>query len=326
MTRLLFVHAHPDDETLTCGVTMAHHVARGDDVHVLTATLGEEGEVIPPELAHLEGASSDPLGPWRRDELREAMHRLGVEHHVLGEDPAAGVLSRYRDSGMAGTPGSHHPRAFTAAPVEQASALVAAHVRALRPDVVVTYDPRGGYGHPDHIQTHRVTRAALARLDPAERPGRAFEIRTPLTWAQEDREWVREHVVPGSHGESVRRRLVLPEPGDPYPVGVVADDRVSHVVIAPETVEAQASALAAHATQLVVYRVPPGPGSTAAGTPFFALSNEVATRLPGREGFGRVDPGSWEDLTPQATSSPASSPAPSPGSSATGWERGLTGR
>ena len=63
MPRLLFVHAHPDDETLTCGVTMAHHVARGDEVHVLTCTLGEEGEVIPPGLAHLEG---DPGRPARR--------------------------------------------------------------------------------------------------------------------------------------------------------------------------------------------------------------------------------------------------------------------
>jgi len=224
------------------------------------------------------------------------------------------VLSRYRDSGMAGTPGSHHPRAFTAASVGEASSLVAAQVRALRPDVVVTYDRLGGYGHPDHLQTHRVTRAALARLDPTERPGRAFEIRTPLTWAQEDRAWVREHVVPGTHGESVRRRLVLPDPQDPYPVGVVADRRVSHVVVAPETVDAQAFALQAHATQLAVYRVATQDGSAAAGTPFFALSNEVATRLPGREGFGCVDPGSWQDLTP-AGSLPVS---------ATGWEQGLT--
>ncbi|MDQ2758272.1 MAG: N-acetyl-1-D-myo-inositol-2-amino-2-deoxy-alpha-D-glucopyranoside deacetylase [Actinomycetota bacterium] len=308
MTRLLFVHAHPDDETLTCGVTMAHHVARGDDVHVLTCTLGEEGEVIPSGLAHLEGGPGDPLGPWRRVELRNAMQRLGVEHHVLGEDTAAGAPSRYRDSGMAGRPGAHHPRAFASAPVQQAAAIVAAHVAALRPEVVVTYDPHGGYGHPDHIQTHRVTRAALAGLDPAERPERAFEIRMPHTWAQEDRAWVREHVVPGAHHESTRRRLVLPGVDDPYPVGVVDDTEVSHVVHAPETVETQASALQAHATQLVVYRADQDlPGSV--GTPFYALSNQVATRLPGREGFWRVDPGSWAGVPP---------------SSSTGWAEGLT--
>ncbi|MEO3938237.1 N-acetyl-1-D-myo-inositol-2-amino-2-deoxy-alpha-D-glucopyranoside deacetylase [Dermatophilaceae bacterium Soc4.6] len=303
MTRLLFVHAHPDDETLTCGVTMAHHVDLGDEVHVLTATLGEEGEVIPPELAHLEGATGDPLGPWRREELREAMRRLGVDHHVLGEDPGAGVLSRYRDSGMAGMPGAQHPRAFARAPVAEAAALVAEHVRALRPDVVVTYDPQGGYGHPDHIQTHRVTRAALARLaaldDPAQ-PGRAFEIRTPLTWAQQDRAWVREHVVPGTHGESARRRLVLPDADALNPVGVVDDDRVSHIVVSPDSTQRQALALQAHATQLVVYRTH-APSPTA-GTPFFALSNEVATRLPGREGFGRVDPGSWADVSRPSSS------------------------
>src|SRR3954447_17133613 len=99
MARLLFVHAHPDDETLTCGIAMAHHVARGDEVHVLTCTLGEEGEVIPPRLAHLEGAADDALGPHRHAELTEALGRVGAHLHVLGAE--SGRLSRYRDSGMA---------------------------------------------------------------------------------------------------------------------------------------------------------------------------------------------------------------------------------
>ena len=84
--RLLFVHAHPDDETLATGVALAHHVARGDDVHVLTCTLGEEGEVIPAQLGHLEGAEGDPLAAHRREELRRAMEVLGVTHHLLGAD------------------------------------------------------------------------------------------------------------------------------------------------------------------------------------------------------------------------------------------------
>ena len=90
--RLLFVHAHPDDETLATGVAVAHHVARGDEVTVLTCTLGEQGEVIPPELAHLAAEQDDALGPYRREELRRAMAAIGAEHRVLGERP--GVLSR----------------------------------------------------------------------------------------------------------------------------------------------------------------------------------------------------------------------------------------
>ena len=81
----MFVHAHPDDETLTTGVTMGAYAARGHDVHLLTCTLGEEGEVIPPALAHLGAGRDDTLGPWRREELRAAMSVLGVSHSVLGE-------------------------------------------------------------------------------------------------------------------------------------------------------------------------------------------------------------------------------------------------
>lgn len=269
MARLLFVHAHPDDETLTCGTTMAHHVAVGDEVHVLTCTLGEEGEVIPPELAHLQGAEGDPLGAWRREELREAMRRLGVEHAVLGEDPAAGVRSRYRDSGMAGMPSARHPRAFFGADVAEAAELVANHVRRLRPDVVVTYDAEGGYGHPDHIQTQRVTRAALARLGD-ERPARALQILTPRSWAQQDRRWLREH-VPGDAA------LMLPADGDPFPPSVVDDHVVTHVVVDPSRLDAQAHALAAHRTQVRVV------------DHYYALSNGIAARLSGREGFAALD-------------------------------------
>ncbi len=121
---LLFVHAHPDDETLATGVSLAHHRAAGHGVHVLTCTLGEEGEVIPPELAHLAADRDDTLGRWRREELRRAMAALGVQHQVLGEDPASGVPSRYRDSGMAGTASAADPRAFVNADAEEAAALV----------------------------------------------------------------------------------------------------------------------------------------------------------------------------------------------------------
>ena len=297
MSRLLFVHAHPDDETLTCGIAMAHHVARGDEVHVLTCTLGEEGEVIPPGLAHLEGDPDDRLGPYRHGELTRALDRIGAVLHVLGADESAGRLSRYRDSGMAGSPAAARPDAFAAADLEQAGGLVADVVRELRPDVVVTYDEHGGYGHPDHVQTHRVTRSALALLDPVDRPGRVYEILTPAGWAGEDRAWLaaadpalldtatwwaRQDLGPGA---PVPPRLVVPGPDDPFPPSVVDDDRVTHAVVDEAARAVQSDALREHATQVIV-----------ASEDVHALSNLVAVRTTAREGFRRVDPLTWETV------------------------------
>lgn len=288
MATLLFVHAHPDDETLTCGITMAHHAAMGDSVHVLTCTLGEEGEVVPPELAHLQGAAGDPLGPFRLEEVREAMRRLGVHHAVLGADPATGTTSSHRDSGMAGMASAEHPRAFAAADVETVGARVAEHCRALRPDVVVTYDATGGYEHPDHVQTHRVTMAALRQLGPEERPAYAFHICTPRSWVGPDRRWLREH-VPAELG------LAYPADDDRVISSTVDDDLVTHVVIDPVHLPAQVGALDAHRTQLRVW-----PGG------YYTLTNDVAARLAGREAFVRVDPETGDRIEPAAGEGPAS--------------------
>ncbi|GAA2744781.1 N-acetyl-1-D-myo-inositol-2-amino-2-deoxy-alpha-D -glucopyranoside deacetylase [Terrabacter aerolatus] len=297
MSRLLFVHAHPDDETLTCGVAMAHHVARGDEVHVLTCTLGEEGEVIPPGLAHLEGDPDDRLGPYRHGELRRALDRLGVVMHVLGADPDRGRLSRYRDSGMVGSPAAARPEAFAAADLDEAGGLVADLVRRLRVDVVVTYDEHGGYGHPDHIQTHRVTRRALELLAPSDRPGRAFEILTPVAWARDDRRWLQ--AADPAHldttawwreqdlgvGAPEPPRLVVPATDDPFPPSVVDDALVTHAVVDEAARSVKNAALRAHATQVIV-----------AGEDVHALSNLVAARTTAREGFRRVDPLGWETV------------------------------
>ena len=287
MATLLFVHAHPDDETLTCGITMAHHVAMGDAVHVLTCTLGEEGEVVPPELADLQGAAGDPLGPFRLGEVREAMRRLGVHHTVLGADPDAGVASGYRDSGMVGMASADHPRAFAAADVEAVGALVAQHIRALRPDVVVTYDPTGGYEHPDHVQTHRVTMAALRQLAAADWPAYAFHICTPRSWVGQDRRWLREH-VPAELG------LAYPADDDPVISSTVDDDVVTHVVLDPVHLPTQIDALDAHRTQLRVW-----PGG------YYALTNDVAARLAGREAYLRVDPGTGVPIAREQGEGPA---------------------
>ena len=270
--RVVAVHAHPDDETLATGVALAHHVARGDQVHVITCTLGEEGEVIPADLAHLEGDPS--LGPHRAGELHRAMAALGVEHDYLATGSSRLSKPRWRDSGMAGSSAAGHPLAFAGAPVGQAADLLAERLGILLPDLVLTYDAQGGYGHPDHIQTHRVTVAAVASLPQRVRP-RLYAVLTPASWAREDRAWLAEHVPAGAG-------LTVPAPDDPFPPSVVDDDLVTHAVVDPAVVTAQVAALREHATQVSV--------RDDADAPYYALSNDIAARLPGREGYAEIDP------------------------------------
>src|SRR3954462_15267375 len=149
--RLLLVHAHPDDEAINNGATMARYVAEGVQVTLLTCTLGEEGEVLVPELAQLAADQADQLGGYRIGELTAAMAALGVSDHRW-----LGGAGRYRDSGMMGTPANEHPRAFWNADLEEAAAHAVAVVRELRPQVLVTYREKGGYRPPDPIQAHRV--------------------------------------------------------------------------------------------------------------------------------------------------------------------------
>jgi N-acetyl-1-D-myo-inositol-2-amino-2-deoxy-alpha-D-glucopyranoside deacetylase len=159
MRRLLLVHAHPDDETIWTGGTIAKYAAEGVAVTLVTCTLGEEGEVIPPELAHLAG---DALGRHRIGELTAACAELGIREQLF-----LGGAGRWRDSGMMGTPQNDRPDCFWRADVEQATAALVEVLRRVRPDVVITYDENGGYGHPDHIQAHRVTVAAVAEVPSA---------------------------------------------------------------------------------------------------------------------------------------------------------------
>src|SRR5882724_9770944 len=151
--RLLLVHAHPDDESINNGATMAKYAAEGAQVTLVTCTLGERGEVIPPELRQLAGAA---LGGHRVRELTAAMDGLGVDDFRL-----LGGEGRYEDSGMMDTSDNDNPSCFWRADVDEAAGYLVEVIREVRPQVLVTYDPDGGYGHPDHIQAHRVaTRAA----------------------------------------------------------------------------------------------------------------------------------------------------------------------
>ncbi len=144
--RLLAVLAHPDDETFGTGGTLALYARLGVEVHLACATAGEVGEA-PPDL---KGFAS--VGEMRKSELRCAAQTLGLTQvHFLG----------YRDSGMPGSPDNHHPQALAAAPIEQVARQIATLIRRLRPQVVITFDPIGGYRHPDHIAVHNATVAAF---------------------------------------------------------------------------------------------------------------------------------------------------------------------
>src|SRR5271165_6727830 len=149
--RLLLVHAHPDDESIGTGATMAKYAAEGAQVSLVTCTLGELGEVIPPSLAHLAAEAEDRLGEYRIGELAAACAALGVTDHRFLGGPG-----RWRDSGMMGTPGNDDPRCFWRADVDQAARALLDVIGEVRPQVMVTYDANGFYGHPDHIQAHRV--------------------------------------------------------------------------------------------------------------------------------------------------------------------------
>jgi N-acetyl-1-D-myo-inositol-2-amino-2-deoxy-alpha-D-glucopyranoside deacetylase len=159
--RLLLVHAHPDDESIYTGATMARYAAEGARVTLVTCTLGELGEVIPPSLAHLAAEKEDGLGEYRIGELAAACAELGVTDHRFLGGPG-----RWRDSGMMGTEGNDDPRCFWRADVDQAARALLDVIAEVRPQVLLTYDAEGAYGHPDHIQAHRVAWRACELAGP----------------------------------------------------------------------------------------------------------------------------------------------------------------
>jgi N-acetyl-1-D-myo-inositol-2-amino-2-deoxy-alpha-D-glucopyranoside deacetylase len=260
------VHAHPDDETLTTGGTMARYAADPDaSVTLVTCTLGEEGEVIPPELALLAADEADQLGGYRIGELAAACAALGVTDHRF-----LGGTGRWRDSGMvlaghgvrAATPQRLHPRALAAraALADQVDALTAV-LEEVAPQVVVTYAADGGYGHPDHVRAHDITAAAVRRVPEVARLFATVIGRKTLDVG-----------LAGLAGPGLPFRM----PGlDELPSVPDADVTLSLDVSAHRT--ARLTALAAHATQVALWE---GPGRTA-----FAMSNGVAQPLLDVEEF-----------------------------------------
>jgi N-acetyl-1-D-myo-inositol-2-amino-2-deoxy-alpha-D-glucopyranoside deacetylase len=156
--RLLLVHAHPDDESIGTGATMARYAAEGAQVTLVTCTLGELGEIIPPSLARLADGDGARLGEYRIGELDAACAELGVTDNRFLGGPG-----RWRDSGMMGTEGNGDPRCFWRADLDEAADALLDVIREVRPQVLVTYDANGFYGHPDHIQAHRVAWRACER-------------------------------------------------------------------------------------------------------------------------------------------------------------------
>jgi N-acetyl-1-D-myo-inositol-2-amino-2-deoxy-alpha-D-glucopyranoside deacetylase len=269
--RLLLVHAHPDDETIGNAVTMARYVAEGAHVTLVTCTLGEEGEILLPDLAHLAADRDDGLGKHRIGELAEAMAALGVTDFRFLGGPG-----RYRDSGMMGTPANARPDCFWQADVDEAARHLVAVVREVRPQVLVTYDERGGYGHPDHIQAHRVAmRAAELAADPAYAPelGEPWKI-VKIYWNCVPRSVLRTGLECLREAGDMTTFEFLKEVEDaPF---AVDDHLVTCVVSGVKYLEAKRAAMRAHATQIAV------------DGPFFALSNNLGQAVLGTECYRLV--------------------------------------
>jgi N-acetyl-1-D-myo-inositol-2-amino-2-deoxy-alpha-D-glucopyranoside deacetylase len=266
------VHAHPDDESIGTGATMARYAAEGAQVTLVTCTLGELGEIIPPELANLAADRDDQLGGYRIGELDRACAALGVTDHRF-----LGGAGRWRDSGMIGTPENEDPRCFWRADVAEAALDLAAIIREVRPQVLVTYDDDGFYGHPDHIQAHRVAWQAFQQAaDPAVTvPGRLAPWRVAKFYASTS-----PHSALDEEMAELRAARARDLGGDAEPSGLprgwrlpesaadlvygVPDEQVSTEIDGTAYLDAKLAAMAAHATQITV-----------AG-PYFALSNNIA--------------------------------------------------
>jgi N-acetyl-1-D-myo-inositol-2-amino-2-deoxy-alpha-D-glucopyranoside deacetylase len=257
--RLLLVHAHPDDETINNGATMAMYADLGASVTLVTCTRGEEGEVLVPELSHLASAQTDGLGPHREIELKDAMIALGIKDYRFLGQPTV----KYRDSGMMGTEPNNRPDVFWQADLDSAAAYLVKIIDEVKPHVLVTYDEIGGYGHPDHIQAHRV---AMRASELSEwKVSKIYWNAMPKSVLAEGIEKMKEIGSDFFGAESVDD---LPFAKD--------DSLVTAMVDGTKYVELKMKAMAAHATQIEL------------DGPFFALSNNLGQQVWGHEYYSLV--------------------------------------
>jgi N-acetyl-1-D-myo-inositol-2-amino-2-deoxy-alpha-D-glucopyranoside deacetylase len=260
--RLLLVHAHPDDETIGNGVTMAKYATAGTQVTLVTCTRGEEGEVLLSELANLASDKDDKLGEQRIIELKNAMHELGIKDYRFLGAPN----KKWRDSGMMGTPQNDRNDVFWQTDLDEAALELVKIILETKPQVLITYDEFGGYGHPDHIKAHRVAmRAAELAIDQGWQISKIYWNTTPRSVVQEGIEKMKEVGSDFFGAESVED-LPWAKP----------DELVTTVINAPEFVPQKLAAMKAHATQISI------------DGPFFALSNNLGLEVWGDEYYTLV--------------------------------------
>lgn len=254
--RLLLVHAHPDDESITTGGTIAHYVRAGVDVTVLTCSLGEEGEVIGRTWADLVVDRADQLGGYRILELHRALAALGCNPPRF-----LGGAGRWRDSGMAGTSAARKPRAFVNADRDEAMGELVAVIRELRPQVVIGYDPEGGYGHPDHQQVHSLVTEAVevCGTDSYPRAGSPWEV-SKFYWTVTGHDQLQSGLA--AIGD-IPTGWRLPVDGE---LPSVPESTITTSIDIRGVLDAKRNALRAHATQVTVA---PSGGE-------YALSNDIA--------------------------------------------------
>ena len=260
--RLLLVHAHPDDETINNGATMAKYVAEGAKVTLVTCTRGEEGEVLVPALANLASSIDDKLGEHRVIELTNAMAELGIkDFRFLGAPD-----KKWRDSGMMGTPPNERSDVFWQADLDEAASDLAKIILEIKPQVMITYDEIGGYGHPDHIKAHQVA------MRGAELASNAGWTISKIYWNTMPRSVIQNGI---DKMKEVGSDFFGAESADDLPFAK-PDELVTSLIKAPEYVEKKMAAMKAHETQISV------------DGPFFALSNNLGLSIWGDEYYTLV--------------------------------------
>jgi N-acetyl-1-D-myo-inositol-2-amino-2-deoxy-alpha-D-glucopyranoside deacetylase len=244
--RLLLVHAHPDDETINNGVTMAKYAVEGVHVTLVTCTRGEEGEVLVESLKNLASDKDDKLGDHREIELKDAMIELGISDFRFLGSPN----KKWRDSGMIGAPQNERNDVFWQSDLDEAANELVKVILEIKPQVMITYDEFGGYGHPDHIKAHQVAmRAAEISANQGWQISKIYWNTMPKSVLQTSMDKMKEMGSEFFGAESV----------DELPFAK-ADELVTSVVKAQEYVPQKLAAMKAHATQISV------------DGPFFALS------------------------------------------------------
>ena len=257
--RILLVHAHPDDETINNGATMALYADRGAHVTLVTCTRGEEGEVLVPALSHLSSGEQDQLGAHREIELADAMKALGIsDYRFLGAP-----TKKFRDSGMMGTEPNNNPDVFWQADVDIAAQILVDVIEEVKPHILITYDEIGGYGHPDHIQAHRVAMRA-AELS-------QWQIQK-IYWNTMPKSVLADGIA---KMKEVGSDFFGAESVDDLPFAK-DDVFVTTLIDGGQYVDAKMAAMKAHETQISL------------DGPFFALSNNLGLQIWGDEYYTLV--------------------------------------